>query len=99
MLLYLHCKYKSWKVFTNSVGFLANDDPAAKQYAEWTERSCKQTGINFLLKHVKRTDLEENIIQANTDNSVHGIMVTLSQHSALSYPLYYILFILYLHLL
>ena len=24
------------------VGFLANTDPAARKYAEWTERTCKE---------------------------------------------------------
>lgn len=24
------------------VGFLANNDPAAKMYAEWTERTCNE---------------------------------------------------------
>jgi methylenetetrahydrofolate dehydrogenase (NAD+) len=57
------------------VAFLANTDPAARKYAEWTERTCKVTGINFELRVVQRTELEEHIIQANNDKSVHGIMV------------------------
>ena len=24
------------------IGFLANDDPAARKYAEWTQRTCKE---------------------------------------------------------
>ena len=24
------------------VGFLANEDPAARKYAEWTERTCQE---------------------------------------------------------
>lgn len=57
------------------VGFLANQDPAAKKYAEWTARSCRHAGINFKLEHVDKLDLEKSILRANTDSSVNGIMV------------------------
>lgn len=57
------------------VGFLANDDPAAKKYAEWTAKTCQETGIRFELRQVKRTELEDAIVEANQDAQVHGIMV------------------------
>ncbi|KAI8893479.1 hypothetical protein BC833DRAFT_608187 [Globomyces pollinis-pini] len=57
------------------VGFLANDDPAAKKYAQWTAKTCAETGIIFELREVKRTVLEEEIVNANEDSNVHGIMV------------------------
>ncbi|CAG8631576.1 10186_t:CDS:2 [Paraglomus brasilianum] len=57
------------------VGFLANDDPAAAKYAEWTAKSCQETGVTFELRECKREDLENKIITANEDPSVHGIMV------------------------
>ncbi len=57
------------------VGFLGNDDPAAKKYAEWTARTCAQTGISFELRQVPRLSLEDGIIAANSDPAVHGIMV------------------------
>ncbi|KAG2214901.1 hypothetical protein INT46_007861, partial [Mucor plumbeus] len=57
------------------VGFLANDDPAAKKYAEWTARSCKETGVNFNLIKVDKDLLEKNIVEANLDKKVNGIMV------------------------
>lgn len=57
------------------VGFLANDDPAAKKYAEWTAKSCKETGVNFDLIKVDKNALEKNIIEANLDKKVNGIMV------------------------
>lgn len=57
------------------VGFLANQDPAAKKYAEWTERSCRHVGIDFKLEHVDKLNLEKSILKANTDLSVNGIMV------------------------
>ena len=57
------------------VGFLANDDPAARKYAEWTGRTCTATGIKFELRKVKRTELENAIVEANNDPKVNGIMV------------------------
>ncbi|KAI8640711.1 hypothetical protein BD408DRAFT_452501 [Parasitella parasitica] len=57
------------------VGFLANNDPAAKKYAEWTARSCSETGVNFNLIKVDKDALEKNIVEANLDKSINGIMV------------------------
>lgn len=57
------------------VGFLANEDPAAKRYAEWTARSCNETGVRFNLIKVHKDALEPNIIDANLDKDVNGIMV------------------------
>ncbi|KAJ3262261.1 hypothetical protein HK103_002674 [Boothiomyces macroporosus] len=57
------------------VGFLANDDPAAKKYALWTGKTCEATGIKFELRQVDRNDLEAAIVDANEDDKVHGIMV------------------------
>ncbi|KAL1920233.1 uncharacterized protein VTP21DRAFT_1379 [Calcarisporiella thermophila] len=57
------------------VGFLANADPAAVKYAEWTGKSCNNVGIEFELRKVDKQELEEEIVKANEDNSVHGIMV------------------------
>lgn len=57
------------------VAFLANEDPDAKKYALWTKKTCDDIGIEFELRQVARTELEENIISANRDSCVHGIMV------------------------
>jgi methylenetetrahydrofolate dehydrogenase (NAD+) len=57
------------------VGFLANDDPAAVKYAEWTAKTCKDTGIDFELRKVPRTELEDQLTLANADSNVHGIMI------------------------
>ncbi|KAL7754380.1 Methylenetetrahydrofolate dehydrogenase [NAD(+)] [Sorochytrium milnesiophthora] len=57
------------------VGFLANKDPAARTYAEWTRKSCDEVGIRFEVREVERTELEEHIMEANQDDAVHGIMV------------------------
>ena len=59
------------------VGFLANKDPAARKYAEWTGRACTKDGIDYVLKEVEACDLEAALKEANEDESVHGILVTL----------------------
>ncbi|GAA5801612.1 hypothetical protein HPULCUR_007060 [Helicostylum pulchrum] len=57
------------------VGFLANDDPAAKQYAEHTASSCEDIGLDFKLIQVDKDALKSNIIKANSDKNINGIMV------------------------
>ncbi|MCJ1257438.1 hypothetical protein MMC24_005263 [Lignoscripta atroalba] len=57
------------------VGFLANADPAARMYADWTDRTCKENGFQFELREVDRENLEEHIIAANQDDLVDGIIV------------------------
>lgn len=57
------------------VSFLANNDPSAEQYAEVTKRSCAQSGITFELRKLNREHLEDAIIVANEDDSIHGILV------------------------
>ncbi|KAL1839834.1 hypothetical protein VTJ49DRAFT_1065 [Mycothermus thermophilus] len=55
--------------------FLANDDPAALQYAEWSKKTCEENGFNFDLRKVDKELLEEAIVAANQDDSVDGILV------------------------
>jgi methylenetetrahydrofolate dehydrogenase (NAD+) len=57
------------------VGFLANEDPFAVKYAEWTGKTCEETGIRFELRKVDREKLEGEIIKANQDDQVNGIIV------------------------
>ncbi|KAI9292142.1 NAD(P)-binding protein [Neoconidiobolus thromboides FSU 785] len=57
------------------VGFLANSDPAAKMYADWTAKTCSETGLKFELRQVDRKVLEEEVTKANQDNQVHGIII------------------------
>ncbi|KAJ1657200.1 Methylenetetrahydrofolate dehydrogenase [NAD(+)] [Dispira simplex] len=57
------------------VGFLANTDSAAEKYAEWTAKTCAETGVTFELRQVDKTVLEDEIIVANQDPQVHGILV------------------------
>lgn len=57
------------------VGFLANDDASAKQYAQWTGKACTADKITFELREVPRTSLEDELEKANEDPNVHGIMI------------------------
>lgn len=57
------------------VGFLANDDPAAAKYAEWTAKTCLETGMDFELRKVDGEHLDEALRAANEDAAVHGIMI------------------------
>ncbi|KAI9329718.1 hypothetical protein BDR26DRAFT_841931 [Obelidium mucronatum] len=57
------------------VGFLANDDPAAKKYAEWTGKTCEDAGFRFELREVQKQDLDDKLFEANNDPSVNGIMI------------------------
>ncbi|KAK3936477.1 hypothetical protein QBC46DRAFT_394943 [Diplogelasinospora grovesii] len=55
--------------------FLANDDPAAVQYAEWSKKTCEENGFDFDLRKVDKEVLEEALMDANQDDSVDGIIV------------------------
>ncbi|KAI0387324.1 putative methylenetetrahydrofolate dehydrogenase [Hypomontagnella monticulosa] len=57
------------------VAFLANDDPAAVKYAEWSKKTCEENGFIFDLRQVDKDKLEEEIMAANEDNKVDGIIV------------------------
>ncbi|KAL8671623.1 MAG: hypothetical protein Q9168_003874 [Polycauliona sp. 1 TL-2023] len=57
------------------VGFLANKDPAARLYADWTYKTCEENGFQFSLREVDREELEGHILAANEDESVDGIIV------------------------
>ncbi|EGG13704.1 methylenetetrahydrofolate dehydrogenase [Cavenderia fasciculata] len=57
------------------VAFLTTNDEGALDYSKWTKIACNKDGIEFILKRVERVDLEDEILEANKDNNVHGIMV------------------------
>lgn len=57
------------------VGFLANDDPAARMYANWTGKTCESLGFKYDLRQVDKNELESALIKANKDDDVNGIMV------------------------
>ncbi|KAF3928099.1 hypothetical protein AA313_de0203194 [Arthrobotrys entomopaga] len=57
------------------VGFLANSDPAARMYADWTGKSCIENGFDFELREVDKEDLEEVVLAANSDDAVDGAII------------------------
>lgn len=57
------------------VGLLANKDPAAKLYANWTGKTASQLGFNYKLVDIPKEQLEEEIYQANSDKDVDGMIV------------------------
>lgn len=58
------------------VGLLANQDPAAQKYAEWTGKACRNDGLRYELRTVEDPiDMEAMLLDANDDPRVHGIIV------------------------
>jgi methylenetetrahydrofolate dehydrogenase (NAD+) len=58
------------------VGLLANKDPAAKKYAEWTGKACRNDGLRYELREIDDPiDVEAELNKANDDPNVHGIIV------------------------
>lgn len=57
------------------LGILANDDPAAQVYADWTGKTARENGFQYSVKTVGKDDVEETIIAANHDANVDGIIV------------------------
>ena len=66
------------------VGILATSYASSKNYAEYTKKQCDDLGVEFVLIKTGAAvspDLgegyavEDAIIEANEDNSVHGILV------------------------
>ncbi|KAF4124072.1 methylenetetrahydrofolate dehydrogenase (NAD+) [Geosmithia morbida] len=55
--------------------FLANGDPFAEKYAEWSKKTCEENGFKFDLRSVQKDSLEEEIIRANEEEDVDGIIV------------------------
>lgn len=66
------------------VGILATSSAPSKNYAEYTKKQCEELGVEFALIKTGAAvspdldegyGVEEAIIEANEDSSVHGIMV------------------------
>jgi len=57
------------------VGLLANGDPAARKYAEWTGKAFSADKLRFELREVDELALEEELERLNTDPDVDGVMV------------------------
>lgn len=63
------------------VGLLATSDPAAKVYADWTAKTCRENGFAYELREVPKDEMEEAIIRANEDDHVNGIIVYYPIHN------------------
>ncbi|KAI9048025.1 hypothetical protein LZ554_007823 [Drepanopeziza brunnea f. sp. 'monogermtubi'] len=72
------------------VGFLANGDPAAQVYAEYSAKTCKENGFLFENREISKEHIEEAILAANKDPSIHGIIVYYPIFPAHSKQDYYI---------
>ena len=58
------------------VGLLANSDPAARKYAEWTGKACRADGLRYEIREIDDPlDVEGALNKANNDPEVHGIIV------------------------
>mmetsp|Transcript_76148 Transcript_76148/g.235791 ORF Transcript_76148/g.235791 Transcript_76148/m.235791 type:complete len:334 (+) Transcript_76148:66-1067(+) len=57
------------------VGLLANGDPAARKYAEWTGKAFAADNLRFELREVEELSLEDELERANTDPDVDGVMI------------------------
>ncbi|KAK6432115.1 Methylenetetrahydrofolate dehydrogenase [NAD(+)] [Oleoguttula sp. CCFEE 5521] len=56
-------------------GYLANKDPAARMYAEWTGKTCRENGFDFTIHDVEREDLEDELRSANQRDEIDGVIV------------------------
>ncbi|KAF8638530.1 hypothetical protein AX17_002073 [Amanita inopinata Kibby_2008] len=88
------------------VGILATSAAPSKYYADFTKKQCEELGIEFVLRKTgaalaadlqEGEGVEEAIIEANEDDSVHGIMARqlsvslvriLTQSSQVYYPIF-----------
>lgn len=57
------------------LGLIANQDPAARTYAEYTQKSCAELGFRYKPLEVNKENLEDAIMNANQDDEVDGIIV------------------------
>jgi hypothetical protein len=65
------------------VGLLANDDPAAVQYADWTGKACRSDGLRYELRKVDRMDVEQalQVLAVATNNLSYAVDEYLSSHN------------------
>ena len=68
------------------VGILSTSSAPSKNYAAFTKKQCEELGVEFVLRTVGAAEspdlaegenVEEAIIEANEDDTVDGIMVSL----------------------
>ncbi|KIW92348.1 uncharacterized protein Z519_07332 [Cladophialophora bantiana CBS 173.52] len=57
------------------LGILANNDPAAKVYADWTEKTCRENGFLYTLQQAAKDSVEEVVLAANANPAYDGIII------------------------
>lgn len=57
------------------LGLIATKDKPSLTYALATKKKFDNVGINYDLRHVERLDLEKTILEANKDDTIHGVFV------------------------
>lgn len=57
------------------LGLIATKDKPSLAYARATKKKFDNVGIDYDLQHIERLDLENAILDANADHTVHGIFV------------------------
>lgn len=60
---------------THHTRIYIQQDPYAKQYAEWTGKACEADGIRYELRIISANELEEQLYEANADPDVHGVLI------------------------
>ncbi len=76
IVVHSHAIFVPFKEPPLLVGLLANKDPAARKYAEWTGKACRADGLRYELRTLDDPiDVEAALIDANDDPRVHGIIV------------------------
>lgn len=70
-----YIKEKLGGVGPRFVGILANSDPAARKYAQWTSRACSKDGIRYEVRECEAEELEARLEEINSDPEVHGVMI------------------------
>jgi len=57
------------------VGYIASDDLPSITYAKATKRVFNEIGFDYDLRQIKRLELEQEILSANENPSIHGIFI------------------------
>jgi len=57
------------------IGLLANGDPAARKYAEWTAKAFAADSLRFELRECEEMQLEDELEKANNEPGVDGVMI------------------------
>lgn len=57
------------------VGLIGSDYGPSLTYAKYTEAGCRSVGIDFEARTVDRFQMESEILKANGDKNIHGILI------------------------